>query len=77
MIVTMPETNYIEVEEKVKYIIYLRNKYMGIVNEEDVSEWEKYENEESEKKWEYYMTRSVEPIFQICKLIRDRISFYA
>jgi len=43
----MADTTYIEVEEKVKSIIYLRNKYMkDYESEEDEEvdpEWEKYE----------------------------------
>ena len=42
-ILTMPEKTYGEVQDKVSLIMKLKNKYVAEDEEEDISEWEKYE----------------------------------
>ena len=75
----MPEQYYKEVDEKVRLLVELRDKYLSdeeLKDQKKEDEWEKYEQEENDTKWQFYVNRSLQPTIEIAKWIQNHISFY-
>ena len=61
----LPQKTYNEVQIKVEAIRLIRKKYIQDEEEDTDDEWENYEKYENETKWKYFVSRSIQPVYEI------------